>query len=89
MPEDLEPADHAGNFWGVLADALREIGSANDAEDRGYTREAAQMREQSTVLIKSLLTHHPEIGIRFPALAGEVYSLPDRWLHYYEQLRRS
>lgn len=48
------------------------IGSANDAEDHGYSGEASRMREESCESIRNLMDQHPVLAELFPELQGEL-----------------
>ena len=48
------------------------IGSANDAEDHGYGREARRMREEFCESIRNLADQHPLLAEFFPGLKEEL-----------------
>lgn len=51
---------------------LSAFGSANDAEDHGYTDEAVRLREGSQAAIRALLAEHTFVARLFPHLLGEL-----------------
>ena len=56
----------------ALRNLLRTIGSANDAEDHGYTEDAARMRKDSCEAIQDLVMQHAFLAELFPKLQGEL-----------------
>jgi hypothetical protein len=52
---------------------LWELGSANDAADRGYLDVAERIRYEASAEIRALLDAHPLIGEVLPDLAGQLH----------------
>jgi len=57
---------------GRAAQRLHQIGSANDAEDHGYTDDARRMRTEACAALRTLLEDHPFLRELLPGLAGEL-----------------
>jgi hypothetical protein len=55
-----------------LIDQLGELGSANDAADRGYSDVADGMRNKVFERIRELIDMHPEVCAALPDLAAQV-----------------
>ena len=68
----MTDAHHA--ILSTLLGLLETIGSANDAQDRGYGEEAQRMREDSCEAIRTLLAEHSFLAALFPTLQWEVES---------------
>ncbi len=56
----------------LLRNLRSTIGSANDADDRGYSDEARRMREDSAASIRNLAAQHPFLAERLPVLEREL-----------------
>jgi len=56
----------------ILRDLLGTIGSANDAEDHGYTEDADRMRKDSCEAIRGLIAEYTFLADLFPKLQWEV-----------------
>ncbi|MBN1434453.1 hypothetical protein JW921_06805 [Candidatus Fermentibacterales bacterium] len=74
-----------------LEKLLHAIGSANDAEDHGYIREAERIRRESCEAILALLDEHafvPEVlpGIRLEVETGDM--LWFRWSSFLARVER-
>jgi len=55
-----------------LITQLSQLGSANDAADRGYSDEAERMREKAFAEIRELLDAHPTISDVLPELRAQL-----------------
>ncbi len=56
----------------LLQHLCATIGSANDADDHGYSGDARRMREDSAASIRNLAAQHPFLAERLPALEREL-----------------
>ena len=56
----------------LLRHLCETIGSANDADDHGYSGDARRMREDSAASIRNLAAQHPFLAERLPALEREL-----------------
>ncbi len=56
----------------LLRHLCATIGSANDADDHGYSDDARRMREESVESIRNLAAQHPFISERFPTLERDI-----------------
>jgi hypothetical protein len=71
----------------TLRDLLETIGSANDAEDHGYTEEADRMRKDSCDAIQGMITQNVFIVELFPKLQWELdtqHILVFGWAELYD-----
>ncbi len=55
-----------------LEDLLQKIGSANDAEDHGYSEDAARMRRDACQAIQELISQHVFLTELFPKINWEL-----------------
>jgi len=68
-------AEMPGEKRGILNLLIRHleaIGSANDAEDHGYTVEAQRMRDDACMAIRDLMAEHAFLAELFPKLQWEL-----------------
>jgi hypothetical protein len=56
----------------VVIALLRELGSANDAEDHGHSEEAERIRANAVAAIRELLDTHPVICEVVPDLRAQL-----------------
>lgn len=71
----------------TLRDLLETIGSANDAEDHGYTEDADRMRKDSCEAIRGLMAEHAFLAEIFPKLQWELdtqHILVFGWAELYD-----
>lgn len=77
----------------LLQHLCSTIGSANDADDHGYSGDARRMREDAAESIRNLAAQHPFLAERLPTLErdletgrifvfgwGEIYNAADALL---------
>jgi hypothetical protein len=55
-----------------LIEQLRKLGSANDAEDHGYDKDANDLRDEAFTSIRELMDRYPRIGEVLGDLARQV-----------------
>jgi len=60
------------NAFTDLIMQLSELGSANDAADRGYGEVAERIRDKALAEIRELIDRHPEICEALPDLRAQL-----------------
>lgn len=78
-------SDEQRAVLGTLQGLLGTIGSANDAQDHGYTEDAIQMRKDSCEAIQDLMAQHVFLADLFPKMQEDLDTrriLIFRWADY-------
>lgn len=80
------------NFLREILVLLNQIGSANDAEDRGYKSWADKARKESCAKIQNIIDNQPWITEILPGIQKSLSSseiLISGWARYCDIIKRT